>query len=105
MKLLAVLTTIDDREAARRMAREIVERRLAACAQVSEVESFYRWDGVLCDEREFRVLFKTTVDGYEAVERAIRELHSYELPAIVAVPVERVYAPYGEWVAAGSAGR
>lgn len=104
MKLIAVLTTIDDREAARRIAREVVERRLAACAQVSEIESFYRWDGALCGEREFRVLFKTTAHAYEAVERAIRELHPYELPAIWAMPVEFVYAPYGEWVRSQSSG-
>jgi len=80
------------------MARALVERKLAACAQISEIESFYTWKGAVENEKEFRVLFKTTNARYEAVEQAIRELHSYELPAIHAFGFEHVYAPYGHWI-------
>ena len=104
MKPIAVLTTVGAIEEARAMARSLVSRRLAACAQISEIESFYVWEGSVRNEKEFRVLFKTTGQRYEAVEAAIRELHSYELPAIHAVALEPVYAPYAAWIESNSQG-
>jgi periplasmic divalent cation tolerance protein len=98
MKHIAVITTVGNIDEARRMARALVERRLAACAQISEIESFYTWKGSIENDKEFRVLFKTTRDKYEAVERAIKELHSYELPAICALSFEAIDAPYAAWI-------
>jgi periplasmic divalent cation tolerance protein len=104
MKLLAVFTTVASRDEACRMASALVERQLVACAQISEIESFYRWQGAVCHDPEFRLLLKTTDAQYEAVEAVLKQMHSYELPAIYAVPVERVYGPYAEWVEGGSSG-
>jgi periplasmic divalent cation tolerance protein len=104
MKLIAVYTTVASRDDARRLARALVERRLAACAQISEIESFYSWQGAMHDEPEWRIVFKTTAERYAAVEAAIRELHPYELPAIHAVPVAQASAPYADWVEKGSTG-
>jgi periplasmic divalent cation tolerance protein len=98
MSLIAVFTTVGDEEQARRISRELVQRRLVACAQISPIESFYVWQGGLCQEPEFRLLLKTTAERYAAVEAAIRELHPYELPAIHAVALERVSEPYARWV-------
>lgn len=95
---LAVVTTVDSQQEAQRMARALVERGLAACAQISEIESFYSWHGAVQNAKEFRVLFKTTGALYEAIELAIRELHSYELPAIHACAIEEIYAPYAAWI-------
>ncbi|HEX6363360.1 MAG TPA: divalent-cation tolerance protein CutA [Albitalea sp.] len=100
--LLAVYTTVGTAEDAHAMARALVERRLAACAQVEPIESFYAWKGALQQDPEFRILFKTTAARYGAVEAAIRELHPYELPAIFAVPVVHAHAPYAAWVAKGA---
>lgn len=104
MSAIAVFTTVGSREEARRIAKALVERRLGACAQISEIESFYTWDGAMQNEPEFRVLLKTTDARYAAVEQAIRELHSYQLPAIHALRFEHVYAPYADWIESGSAG-
>lgn len=104
MKLLAVYTTVARREDAQRIARALVERGLAACAQISEIESFYVWQGALEHEGEFRLLLKTTEAAYPALEAALRELHPYELPAIHAVAVEHAWADYAAWVEAGSRG-
>jgi len=98
MSLLAVYTTVASREEALTMAKALVERRLAACAQIEEIESVYRWEGALHHEGEFRILFKTVAARYAEVEAAIRELHSYELPAIHAIAVERADARYADWV-------
>lgn len=98
MNYIAVITTVGNIDEARRLARDLVERRLAACAHVSEIESFYVWKSALENDKEYRVSFKTTADRYEEVERAIKAMHSYELPAIYATPLERVYAPYAAWL-------
>ena len=101
MKLLAVHTTVASLDAARRLARALVERKLAACAQIEEIESFYAWQGALANEREFRILFKTTEARLAELEAAIRELHDYELPAIHAVALEHVDPAYGRWIEEG----
>lgn len=105
MTVIAVVTSVGNRAEAQAMARALVERRLAACAQISEIESFYTWDGAVQNEAEFRVLFKTTEERYQAVEDAIRELHTYELPAIHAFPIVQVYAPYAAWIESNSGDR
>ena len=102
MKLFAVHTTVASADAARRMARALVEGRLAACAQVEQIESFYSWQGALAEEPEFRILFKTTEARVAEVAAAIRALHDYELPAIHAVALEHVDPDYGRWVEEGS---
>ena len=101
MKLLAVHTTVASLDAARRMARALVERKLAACAQIGEIESLYAWQGALANERELRILFKTTEARVAELEAAIRELHEYELPAIHAVALEHVDPAYGRWIEEG----
>lgn len=103
MKLIAVFTTVGSLDEARMIARALVERRLVACAQITEIESVYSWNGAVQNDKEFRVMLKTTEARYKAVETAIRALHSYELPAIHAVAVERAYEPYAAWVGQCSA--
>ena len=104
MKAIAVVTTVAGKKEARAMARALVERQLAACAQISRIESVYAWKGAIERGKEYRVLFKTTEDSYPAVEAAIRRLHSYELPAIHAFAFEHVYPAYGEWIAENARG-
>ena len=103
MKPIAVVTTVANREDAHRLARTLVERKLAACAQISEIESIYRWQGAVQQEPELRVLFKTTDERYELVESTIRELHPYELPCVVAWPIAGGSAAYLAWIAAETA--
>jgi len=99
---LLVVTTVGNRDEANRMARALVEQRLAACAQISAIDSYYVWEDAVHHDGEFRVLFKVAAGGYDRAEQAIRALHSYELPAIHAIPVERAHAPYADWVVANS---
>lgn len=98
MNPIAVFTTVDSRAVAREIARAMVERRLAACAQISEIESFYFWDEQLQQESEYRVLFKTAAECYDALEKAILRMHPYELPAIHAFACSEVYPPYRDWI-------
>lgn len=98
MNILAVITTTDSLELARKIAAALVDRRLAACVQISRIESFYAWQGQTQNDDEFRVFVKTTEDRYPDVEAAILELHTYDVPAIVAFPFEHVFEPYADWV-------
>jgi periplasmic divalent cation tolerance protein len=102
--VIAVVTTVATLADARRLACAIVERRLAACAQLSTIESFYVWHDALQNEAEVRVLFKTTRASWPELEAAIVELHPYELPAIHALECAAVHAPYAQWVADNTSG-
>ena len=97
---LLVFTNLPDREAALELARELVARRLAACVNVlAGCTSVYRWQGDVEQTAEVPVLVKTRAARYAELEAAIRELHPYELPEIVAVPVVRGLPEYLDWVA------
>ncbi len=98
MRLIAVITTTDTLEEAQRLAQTMVEQRLAACAQISAIESYYRWKGQVEHAPEYRILFKTTAERYSALEQAIRQMHSYELPAIFALTVNEALPEYIAWV-------
>ena len=98
MSIVAILTTIDDRDVASSIAHTLVERRLAACVQISEIRSVYRWGGAVQEEREFRLLIKTTRDRYADVESHLKALHTYDLPAIFALDVSDASADYADWV-------
>lgn len=104
MQTIAVLTTVDSRERAQAIATALVERKLAACVQITPIESVYQWQGETHNEQEYRVMAKTVSSRYAEVEAAIRELHTYDLPAIFAVQVTEVFAPYADWVAENSTG-
>jgi len=100
--ILLVVTSVGSRDEANRIARAVVEQRLAACAQISAIDSYYSWEDAVRHDAEFRILFKVAASAYEELELAVRALHSYELPAIHAIPVERAHAPYADWVIAHS---
>lgn len=103
-RVLLVLTNLPDHGAAAALAAELVEARLAACANIlAPCTSVYRWQGALETANEVPVLLKTTAARYAALEAAIRARHPYELPEIVAVPVERGLDAYLGWVATETA--
>ncbi len=101
MSVLLVLTNLPDRGAAVALARTLIERRLAACVNVlSECTSLYRWQDKVEEAVEVPVLIKTSEAAYPDLERSIRELHPYELPEIVAVPLAQGLPDYLGWVLA-----
>lgn len=99
MDILIVCSNLPDRNAALALARALVERRLAACVNVlAECTSVYRWQGAIETTTEVPVLIKTTAERYPELEQAIRALHPYELPEIVAVPIRGGLPGYLQWV-------
>ena len=101
MRTLLVFTNLPDRAAAERLADALVEQRVAACVNIlAPCRSVYRWKGAVESAEEIPLFAKTTRDRYSLLERVVRELHPYELPEIIAVPVERGLPAYLDWVAA-----
>ena len=101
MSTLLVLTNLPDRETADRLAGALVEQRVAACVNIlAPCRSVYRWQGAVQREEEHPVLIKTTAERYPALEAAIRAAHPYELPEIIAVPIERGLPAYLAWLEA-----
>ena len=98
-----VLTTAGSRKEAQKLARALVERRLAACVNVvGPIESVYRWKGAVQHDEEHPMLIKTSRERYAALEQALREGHPYELPEIIAVPIEAGLPAYLSWIEAGT---
>jgi periplasmic divalent cation tolerance protein len=101
MEVLLIFTNMPDTESAQSLAAHLIEERLAACVNIlSPCHSVYRWAGSVEMANEVPVLIKTTSTTYAALEAAIRARHPYELPEIIAVPVERGLPAYLNWVAA-----
>lgn len=96
--VMAVYTTLPDREHAKRMAQGLVQTRLAACVQLSDIESIYRWQGAIDEAREVRLLAKIAADRYAEVESYIRQHHPYAVPAIHALAFAQVLPAYASWV-------
>ena len=98
MPLIAVFTTLPSRQQARDLAASLVESGLVACAQISEIESLYTWQGKIQQDSEYRLMLKAPEHRYSAIEAAILAAHSYDLPAIHALRIEHVHGPYGAWI-------
>jgi periplasmic divalent cation tolerance protein len=97
---LLVFCTCPDRSVGLQIAETLVDQRLAACVSLLPgVTSVYSWEGRCETAEEIQLLIKTRVERYAALERTLLELHPYELPEIVAVPIKKGLTAYVEWVA------
>ena len=97
-KLVVVLCTVPDDATAERLAKGLVEERLAACVNaIPGVKSFYRWQGKFESDTEVQLVIKTRADRFDALAAWISENHPYEVPEIVAIPADRVSEGYFAW--------
>jgi len=98
--ICAVLTTAPDEEVAATLARTLVEERLAACVNVIPgARSIYRWEGALQDDSEVVLVIKSQRNRSGALAARIKDLHPYELPEVVVLPVSGGSEPYLDWIA------
>ncbi len=97
--ILTITTTTDDREALEKIGRHLLEKRLIACIQiVGPIRSLYWWKGIMEETSEWLGIMKSRKSLYKQVEEQIRNLHTYEVPEIVAVEVSTMLASYCDWV-------
>lgn len=103
-KASEVTTTVGSEDEAVRLAQTIVGERLAACVQFWPIRSTYHWQGKIESATEFRLSFKTRPTLVPALIRAIRSLHAYELPEIIATPISDGLPQYLDWIRTETAG-
>ncbi len=97
---MLVLTTLPNSDAAADLAKKVVGEKLAACANVMPaVRSIYRWQGAVQDENEVLVLLKTRQARFDKLKARILELHPYDVPEVIAIPVEQGHGAYLDWIA------
>lgn len=98
---IVVLVTCGSAKEARRIARAVVERKLAACVNIidARVQSIYRWEGRVESAREFLLVIKTSRRRLAALQKKIEQLHSYDVPEIIALPIVAGARGYLSWIA------
>ncbi|MBW2733311.1 MAG: divalent-cation tolerance protein CutA [Deltaproteobacteria bacterium] len=95
--LVVYITT--PREIAAGLSRQLVEEKLVACANIIEqVRSIYRWKGKICDEPEALLVLKTRRELFEAMRQRVVELHPYDVPEVIALPMVAAHMPYAAWI-------
>jgi periplasmic divalent cation tolerance protein len=98
---IQVFTTVEKREDADRIASAVVHKRVAACAQiVGPIHSTYWWKGKVEEAVEWLCMMKTRKDLFSALEKEIRNVHPYEVPEIIALPIVAGSPPYLQWIEA-----
>ena len=96
---IVVLVTCASEEEALKIARSLVEERLAACVNLfPPVRSIYRWDGKIWDEKEWLLIIKTQQNRFEELEKRVKVLHSYSVPEIIGLPIVEGSASYLKWL-------
>ena len=99
--MMLVLTTFGSAEKAAEVAGMLVDEELAACVNViGGAHSVYRWQGKVEEQAEVLCLIKTTAEAFERLRARLVELHPYELPEVIGVPIGAGHAPYLEWLSA-----
>jgi periplasmic divalent cation tolerance protein len=93
-----MLTTTSSREEAQKLARLLIEEKLAACVQLLPIESFYFWEGKTQNEAEVLLLIKTRSALFDKASARIKAVHSYTVPEIVALPFSAGFAGYLDWI-------
>jgi len=94
-----VITTLSTEQEAAELARALVESRLVACVNIiPKARSIYRYDGVIQDDNECLLLMKTRTDAYSRLAERVRDIHPYEVPELIALPIDRGSADYLAWV-------
>ena len=99
VELVEIVTTVAAESDAVRIAETLVRERLVACANLASCRSLYRWQDRIANETEVQIAFKTTAIRAPDAEKRLRELHPYETPAILRLPVQAADQKYAEWVA------
>lgn len=104
-ELLLVMTSLPDSDAAKALAKRLIDGHLAACVQIQTgVQSIYRWEGCICEEHEVVLVAKTNAAQWPAISAFIKQNHPYDVPEIIAQPLTHSDTDYARWVIAETTG-
>ncbi|RXK02278.1 divalent-cation tolerance protein CutA [Arcobacter sp. CECT 8989] len=98
MKLLLVQTTCVSKDEAKKIAKVLIEKKLAACIQMSKIESYYMWKNEFCDDEEILLSIKTKKENFKKIKSKIKELHSYDVPEIIGLDISDVSKEYKKFI-------
>ena len=98
MKPVIIISTYPDKKTVTKTANELVKKRLAACVNISKISSIYSWKGKIENTSEFLVLFKTTQKNKNALKKAIKKMHPYDIPEIAEIDIISINQPYLKWL-------
>lgn len=97
-KFIIIQTTCANKIEATNIAKELIDTKLAACIQMSEIESFYTWENKFCKDKEILLNIKTKNDNFEKIQSKIKELHSYDLPEILSINIDNMSEEYKNFI-------
>jgi periplasmic divalent cation tolerance protein len=96
---VVIMVTAASRRECRKIARHLVDKKLAACVNITQpIESVYRWEGKIADEKEYLMLIKSTRELFPEIKLAISGLHSYHTPEIICLPIIEGSRDYLQWI-------
>jgi len=98
MGYIIIKTTFDNKKDAESIANKLITSKLAACIQISEVESYYMWKGKTEKAHEYKLDIKTSSKNYRKIEKFIKKNHKYEIPEIIAVKIKKASKKYLNWM-------
>ena len=99
MDIIVIYCTVPDKKTAEKIAQVLVKEKLAACVSiVDKVQSFFSWDGNLCNEKELLLMIKTKRANYDKIRFIIEEQHPYNVPEVIALPVVNCSEEYMRWL-------
>lgn len=95
---MLVYTAIDDKKKAKKIAKKLLAKHLAACIQIQKIKSLYKWQGKLCNEKEFLLCIKTAPKKRKKLCKKLRQMHSYDTPEIACISVKHWDKKYKKWL-------
>ncbi|RXK05709.1 divalent-cation tolerance protein CutA [Halarcobacter bivalviorum] len=98
MKAILVQTTCSSKEEAKIIAKILIEEKLAACVQMSEINSFYMWEKEFCNDEEILLSIKTKKENFKKIKSKIKELHSYDVPEIISLDINDTSKDYRKFI-------
>lgn len=93
-----ILTTTNDLQIAENIASLLLESNLAACVQIDNIKSYFKWNSKITSEKEYRVVIKAKSSNYNEIENKVLTIHNYELPQIIKISIDGGFQTYLEWV-------
>ncbi len=94
----AVYVTASSKEEARKISESLLNERFAACVNIFPINSLYWWEGEITEDEEYAMLIKTKMDFLEKIEEKVKEIHSYEVPCVISLPITFGSKEYLAWI-------